>query len=64
MTDKIRLYGDNGECFGEIDRETLVREWDSLKAYPGIFSPYGVASDRNADDQPRPVVKQPHLKIV
>ena len=64
MSDKIRLYGDNSECFGEIDRETLTREWEYLKAFPGIFSPYGAASAKNTDEQSRPAVKRPHLKIV
>lgn len=38
--DTVYLYGDNCECFGEIDRETLKREWDYFSKFPNILEPY------------------------
>ena len=61
---KIRLYGDNSECFGEIDQTTLTREWNYLQQFSGIFSPYGAGSEKKleAADMPKPA--RPQLKIV
>ena len=58
---RIPLYGDNGECFAEIDQATLTREWNYLQQFSGIFSPYGGGSDKRSDpkDFPRPTLLQP-----
>jgi hypothetical protein len=38
--DTVYLYCDNCECFGEIDRETLTREWNYFSQFPSILGPY------------------------
>ncbi len=61
---KIRLYGDNSECFGEIDQATLTREWNYLRQFAGIFSPYGAGSERKLEAYDMPKPTRPQLKIV
>lgn len=60
----IRLYGDNSECFGEIDQATLTREWNYLQQFPRIFSPYGAGSGQAMDSAlytPKPTPPQPEI---
>lgn len=60
---KIRLYGDNGECFAEIDQATLTKEWNYLQQFAGIFSPFGSGSDKklSAEFLPKPTHSQPEM---
>jgi hypothetical protein len=56
--DTVYLYGDNCECFGEIDRETLKREWDYFSKFPNIFAP------RSLDEQPQPVAENKTVRTL
>lgn len=58
---KIRLYGDNSECFAEIDQATLTKEWNYLQNFTGIFSPFGAGSEKklSKEDLPKPTLPYP-----
>lgn len=62
--DTVYLYGDNCECFGEIDRETLTREWNYFSKFPSILGPSYSESDKLPQQQTSRAEPTRTLKLV